>query len=143
MHEAFAAVYENFDTYDAVVGNVDLQGCAKELYKVYAFGHSLQGFAVKATPVAFGNQIELLVSMDKNAKILRVDVLSTTDTVGMGYGIYDEKYLAAFQGKNTQLHLDQEIVPVEGARSSCKMLLAGVNDATATCRKWRGLEAEK
>ncbi len=139
---ALQAAYENFDTYEPIQTKVELIGSSQAIYKVYAPGHILQGFAVPTTINNAGNETGLLVCMDKNAVILNIHILHTTETNTLNARVLEEDYLAAFKGKSGPFVLNRDIEAVSGATDSSKNLLSGVNDATATCRKLLGLEAE-
>ena len=57
------------------------------------------GGAMKVTATSFGGPMELMVGIDAEGKISRVEILSIADTPGIGLKVKDIAFLAKFAGQ--------------------------------------------
>ncbi len=140
-NEAIASLFQGtFDSFEELTEGFTYVGSADALYKVYDAGHILQGFVCRATPTGFGGDIGLLVAMDKNATVIGVKVLYSTETAGVGSKVTEDRYLEQYANKSGKLVLNEDIDAITGATISSKNVLTGVNDSMTTCRSLLGLE---
>ena len=102
--------------------------------KVYA---SDLGYAVQVTPGGFDNTITMMVGIDKEGNILGIDIISHTETAGLG-AVADAETPAGvsfreqFIGMNGTVSVSKdggEVVAITGATITSRAVCAGVNAA--------------
>ena len=102
--------------------------------KVYA---AEAGYAVEVTPGGFDNTITMMVGVDKAGNILGIDVISHTETAGLG-AVADAETPAGiafreqFVGKSGSVTVSKdggEIDAITGATITSRAICAGINAA--------------
>ena len=99
---------------------------------VYALkqGDEPLGYCVESTTAGFGGEMSLMVGFDR--AIVGVQILSHSETPGLGAKVNDAGYLSQYGGKTGDLTLGEDIDAISGATVSSKAVLAGVRAAQAT-----------
>ena len=102
--------------------------------KVYA---SETGYAVEVTPGGFDNTITMMVGVDKEGNVLGIDIISHTETAGLG-AVADAatpagvSFREQFAGKSGSVSVAKdggEIEAITGATITSRAVCAGVNAA--------------
>lgn len=93
-------------------------------------GEKLLGYCVEVKSAGFGGDIELMVGYLADGSILGVDVVSHSETPGLGSKSADKAYLSAYSGQSGVLVEGEDIDMISGASVTSKAVLAGVNKAT-------------
>ena len=102
--------------------------------KVYA---SETGYAVEVTPGGFDNTITMMVGVDKEGNVLGIDIISHTETAGLG-AVADAatpagvSFREQFAGKSGSVSVTKdggEIEAITGATITSRAVCAGVNAA--------------
>ena len=102
--------------------------------KVYA---SEAGYAVEVTPGGFDNTITMMVGVDKEGNVLGIDIISHTETAGLG-AVADAatpagvSFREQFVGKSGSVSVTKdggEIEAITGATITSRAVCAGVNAA--------------
>ena len=102
--------------------------------KVYA---SDTGYAVQVTPGGFDNTITMMVGVDKAGNVLGIDIISHTETAGLG-AVADagtpagEAFRGQFVGKSGSVSVTKdggEIDAITGATITSRAVCVGVNAA--------------
>ena len=102
--------------------------------KVYA---SDAGYAVQVTPGGFDNTITMMVGVDKSGSVLGIDVISHSETAGLG-AVADAETPAGiafrerFVGKSGSVSVTKDggqIDAITGATITSRAVCAGVNAA--------------
>ena len=76
--------------------------------------------------------IQLFVAFDADGKVLRVQVLSSKETTGIGTKVNDPTYLSQFDGKVGTVAIGENgIDKIAGATLSSKAVVNGINTAYA------------
>ncbi len=75
--------------------------------------------------------IKLFVAFDGDGAILRVRVLSSNETTGIGSKVNDASYLSGYEGKRGTLTFGDGIDKIAGATLSSRGVLSGINTAAA------------
>lgn len=83
------------------------------------------GGAMKVTATSFGGPMELMVGIDAEGKISRVEILSIADTPGIGLKVKDIAFLAKFAGQENPNKVDS----IAGATVSSSAVKGGVAKA--------------
>jgi len=104
--------------------------------KVYA---SETGYAIEVTPGGFDNTITMMVGVDKSGNVLGIDIISHTETAGLG-AVADSEVPAGvdfrnqFVGMSGTLSVTKdggEVEAITGATITSRAICVGVNAALA------------
>ena len=104
--------------------------------KVYA---SDKGYAVQVAPSGFDGEIDMMVGIDKEGKVIAISIISHTETAGLGAGAAantsaGEAFRGQFAGLGGTLAVSKdggEIDAITGATITSRAVTAGVNAALA------------
>lgn len=94
------------------------------------------GMAVKVASNGFGGAINMIVGIGADGKIVKVEILSMTETPGLGTKAKEPKFIDQYAKKSKELSViksgtpeDDEILAITGATISSKAVTLGVNNA--------------
>ena len=102
--------------------------------KVYA---GPEGYAFEVTPVGFDNTITMMVGVDKAGNVLGIDIISHTETAGLG-AVADAatpagvSFREQFIGMNGSVSVTKdggEVEAITGATITSRAVCAGINAA--------------
>lgn len=111
--------------FEAVDGN-----CATELYIA---GDA--GAVIKVAPSGYGGKIDMVVGVDKDLKVTGVEVISQSETAGLGANCTNDDFKAQYVGKTSGINVvkngakENEIDAISSATVTSKAVTKGVNDA--------------
>ena len=102
--------------------------------KVYA---SEAGYAVEVTPGGFDNTITMMVGVDKAGNVLGIDIISHTETAGLGAvadagtpaGVSFREQFVGMSGSVSVTKDGGEVEAITGATITSRAVCAGVNAA--------------
>ena len=97
-------------------------------------GDELLGFCVQVVTAGFGGDMTLMVGFNSDLAVVGVQILSHSETPGLGARVNDAGYLSQYGGKTGDLVLGEDIDAISGATISSKAVLAGVNEAQKSLR---------
>ena len=108
--------------------------------KVYA---SETGYAVEVTPGGFDNTITMMVGVDKEGNVLGIDIISHTETAGLGAvadaatpaGVSFREQFAGKAGSVSVTKDGGEIEAITGATITSRAVCVGVNAALEVVAK--------
>ncbi len=89
------------------------------------------GYAIRVLTRGFSDDIDLIVGFDPQGAICGIEIVSLSETAGLGSLVGEDAHLNQYLGKSGQLTLKEDIDAISGATKSSKALIAGVNKATA------------
>lgn len=97
------------------------------------------GYAVEVTPTGFDNTITMMVGVDKAGKVLGIDIISHTETAGLGAvaaasTAAGEAFRGQFTGCSGEVSVAKDggsIDAITGATITSRAICAGVNAALA------------
>ncbi len=101
-----------------------------ELYLVMA-GDDMIGYAASVSPLGFGGEFSLMVGIRADGTVAGIQVVSHSETPGLGSRVGDESFLSQFRGKSGQLALGRDVDAITGSTVSSRAILEGVNNAAA------------
>ncbi len=111
-------------------------------------GDELVGYCIETEAKGYENPIRLVVGIDPNGAVTRVEILSIEETSGYNSKVNNDEFLSLFVGKNEELTIvktkadtSAKIVAVSGATVSSTGIKDGVNHAIAAVSRIRA-EAE-
>ena len=96
------------------------------VYEVNKAGEHI-GYCIKVLPIGFKDEIELIVGTDMSGSILGIQMVTNSETPGLGTRAFEEDYLSVYNGLSGHVTVDT----IAGATVTSKAVLAGVNAALA------------
>jgi electron transport complex protein RnfG len=118
-------------------GNEDLSNVVL-VTMAYDADNQFVGMAIKTTVSGFGGDIVMLIGIDAQGAVTTYQVLSHTETAGLGDNMNKDYFKNQFSGKSTQQSLtvvkrspanDMEVQAITGATISSKAVTLAVNSA--------------
>ena len=97
-------------------------------------GEDILGYCVQVVTAGFGGDMTLMVGFNSDLAVVGVQILSHSETPGLGAKVNDAGYLSQYGGKTGDLALGEDIDAISGATISSKAVLAGVNEAQKSLR---------
>ena len=86
------------------------------------------GFCVKVCPKGYGGKIETIVGFDIDGKVVGSEIVSMSETSGIGTKIQDDSFKKQFDGIDST----DNVVTVSGATRSSKAYINGIDAAIET-----------
>ena len=119
----------------------DTTGLIKNVYR------SDMGFAIQVTPSGFDGEIDMMVGIDNDGKILGISIISHTETAGLGAvaaanNSKGEAFREQFVGTDSSLSVNKDggtVDAITGATITSRAVTEGVN----TARTWWEANAGK
>lgn len=131
IEESMGAIEAFFpDSDDAgIVDDGDLldYDLVEEVYEVLE-GDSTVGYTIKTVANGYDGPIEILTGINLDGEITGIEILSQTETPGLGDRITEDDFKAQFEGQSSDEEL--EIDALSGATVSRDAVVNGVNAAT-------------
>ena len=91
-------------------------------------------YAVKAVPVGYAGDIEMMIGLNSDGKVTGVEIINMSETAGLGANAKgNTEWLAQFLGKGKD-----KLDSITGATITSKAVQKGVNDARAQVEKIAG-----
>ena len=129
------------DAIEAVLpgGGEKLEGFSDDTGLVKTVYASEAGYAVEVAPAGFDGQISMMVGVGKDGKVLGIDIISHTETAGLGAvaaadNSAGESFRTQFQGTEGALAVTKDggtVDAITGATITSRAVTAGVNAAVA------------
>lgn len=92
------------------------------------------GTCVKVSPQGYGGAVEMIVAVGADHKIIDTQIVSLSETSGIGTKIQDDSFLSQFVGISST----SEVSVISGATKSSNAFLRGVNAAMSVANKVAG-----
>lgn len=94
------------------------------------------GFCVAVTTNGYGGAIEMIVAIDSNAQVCGIEILSHSETAGLGAKVTEPEFKNQFSGKNPSLEVVKtktespgQITAITGATITSRAVASGVDEA--------------
>ena len=100
----------------------------KKIALVTRNGETL-GWSVSVSPNGFGGNIDMVVGISADRKIIGVSITALSETPGLGSRVAEQSYLDGYAGLSGMIRLGEGIDAISGATISSRSVLAGVNRA--------------
>jgi electron transport complex protein RnfG len=139
--EAIAAL---FDSDEVSCEPMAIAGTeAQELYRVSENGQLL-GYCANVKSAGFGGYIELMVAMGTDGMLIGVEIISLSETPGLGSRVDDAEYLAQYSGMsvNKVPALGEDVDAISGATISSRAVLSGVQKALNALKQYAEVDAK-
>lgn len=98
------------------------------VFKVYD-GDTHVGYCVEVKSGGFGGDITMMVGYTADCTMLGVEIVSMSETPGLGSKAGEAPFLSQFAGKTDTLTLGEDVDAISGATISSKAVTEGVNQA--------------
>ena len=108
--------------------SVTVTGLGDGFYAVRQ-GEELLGYCVQVVTAGFGGDMTLMVGFRADQTLVGVQILSHSETPGLGARVSDASYLGQYAGKSGTLTLGENVDAISGATISSRAVLAGVKEA--------------
>ncbi len=102
------------------------------------------GYAVKVAPKGYGGAISMIVGVDNDLKVTGVEVISQSETAGLGAKCTNSEFKAQFVGKTENIVVtkngakENEVDAITSATITSKAVTKGVNDAINAAKEAKG-----
>lgn len=99
------------------------------------------GYAIKVAPKGYGGAISMIVGVDNDLKVTGVEIISQSETAGLGAKCTDSEFKAQFVGKTENITVtkngakENEIDAISSATVTSKAVTKGVNEAIAAAKE--------
>ncbi len=119
---------------------VDFSCAITGVYKGYDTDGNLAGFAVMVSSGGYGGDVSLAVGIDNELKVTGVDVISHSETPGLGAKCVKDEFKGQFEGKSADIQVvksgakDNQIDAITSATITSKAVTNGVNTAISAVR---------
>jgi electron transport complex protein RnfG len=107
-----------------------------EIYEAYSSGH-IVGYTIKMTTNGYGGEIEFMIGVSTEGRIMGINILNHGETPGLGANITKAYFTNSFKNKSTDGEItaskepsgDTEVQALTSATRSTDAILDGVNTA--------------
>ncbi len=110
-------------------------------------GNETVGCCVKVSPKGYGGAIEIIVGVTGDGKVAATQIVSMSETSGIGTKIQNPEFYGQFVGKSAGIAgikggtpLKNEVQTISGATKSSSAFLRGVNAALTVAESINGGE---
>ena len=101
-----------------------------EVYTIFAPDGSTFGYCVKASPMGFKDEVNLLVAVNPDVSVKAVSVISHSETSGIGSKAAEPDFLNKFTGKTAGFSdTDLNAIIISGATRTSKPVILAVDRA--------------
>ena len=111
-------------------------------------GGAISGYCIETTEEGIDGEMRLVVGIDAESKITKVEIISMKESEGVGKKVAEESYLSQFEGKSGTLTAvkstvrgESDISIISGATVSSEAVCRAVNHALAAVSQLKAKEA--
>lgn len=140
QNEAMAKVLPEAEGFDLI----ETEANTGSVTAVYSGAEA--GYVVMCEPNGYGGAISMAVGIKPDGTVNGIDIISQSETAGLGANCVNEEFKAQFAGKTAGITVskngakDNQIDAISSATITSKAVTKGVNDAIEAVN---GLEAKK
>lgn len=127
--EKAKAIQKIFGSYVTIEEYTDFpESATMEAYLIFR-SDMLYGYCANVSPSGFGGAINMMVGVDYSGAVCGVNIVSMSETPGLGSKANTPDFLAQFNGKKGNLSTVNGIDAISGATITSNAVCAGVNTA--------------
>ena len=135
----------NTSDYTAVI---EYTSAVNGIYEGVNSNGEICGYAVMVSPNGYGGEISMAVGISDNLKVLGIDIITQSETPGLGSKCEDDAFKAQFVGKESITVVksgakEDEIDAISGATRTSNAVAKGVNTALAVVHNVKGGVADE
>lgn len=121
--KAIVNIYSDFESFETTESEV------KDADELYIVKHgSDTDYCVLVSPVGFGGEIKMMVGVSKDLKVTGVEIVTISETAGVGTKIKAPEFLSQYLGLKKE-NIPSGVDTISGATISSKASIAGVEAA--------------
>ncbi len=98
----------------------------QKVYIVYN-GTNLYGACIDLTTIGYGGEMEMLIGLDADNTILKIEFVTMSETPGLGAKVKQPDFKDQFKGKNSPVILGTDVDAITGATISSTAVTNAVN----------------
>ncbi len=138
---AMKTVLPEASSFEILEADVDENSTVVE---IYTGGGA--GFAIKAEPSGYGGKISMIVGIDSELTVTGIEIISQSETAGLGAKCTTDEFKSQFVGKAEALEvvknnaMGNQIDAISSATVTSKAVVKGVNDAILAAKAMEGGE---
>lgn len=127
---------ENFEMLDASLDETST------VVEIYDAGDA--GVAVKVAPTGYGGKISMIVGIDNEFCVTGIEIISQSETAGLGAKCTSDDFKGQFAGKTENLvvvkngAVGNQVDAISSATITSKAVTLGVNDAIVAAKALKG-----
>ncbi len=116
---------------------IEKDGNAYTYYEGFSAEESTVGYVFRTSAKGYGGDIAVMVGVKTDGTVAGVNILSISETAGLGMNATNESFLAQFLGKSGTIGVlkngssETEIQALTGATITSKAMASAVNQALA------------
>lgn len=99
---------------------------------------NIVGYAVKVSKNGYGGEISMIVGVNCDLTVSGVEILSMSETPGLGAKAQDKNFLSQFAKKDKTMELKTDITAISGATITSTAVTNGVKEAILKVEKTGG-----
>lgn len=132
---AMKAVLPDADSFANLEYEINESSTVTEVYSSDA------GYAIKSAPKGYGGAISMIVGVDNDLKVTGVEIISQSETAGLGAKCTNSEFKAQYVGKTENIAVtkngakENEIDAISSATITSKAVTKGVNDAIMAAKE--------
>lgn len=136
---AMKLVLPQAETFEKIEYTPDNASSVKEVYVADGIGT-----VVKVSPAGYGGNIDIVVGVDDSLEVTRIEVISQSETAGLGTNCTNDSFKAQFIGKTEGIKVvkngagKNEIDAISSATITSNAVTKGVNDAIEAVKTLKG-----
>ncbi len=127
---AIMDIFPDYASHETV--RIDHKDCTS-VARVYDADSKLIGYAATVAPMGFKAEINTVVGVSVDLKIIKTVITSMTETAGIGTKINEPSYLSTYVGMGTDINFGNGVEAISGSTKSSKGFLSGVKSALEAC----------
>lgn len=130
--------------FDAEITTEKISGedAENEVYLIFRDG-CVYGYCAEVAPSGFMGEIRMMVGVDHSGAVCGVNIVSMSETPGLGSRTNSPAFLDQFIQKSGTLTVGENVDAVSGATISSRAVTRGVNDALAVAVDLSAAAAER
>ncbi len=126
---AIEGIFSDCDSFTSASGDL-YENTVNDAGTVLNAGGEVIGYFAEVSPVGFKGEIKLVVGADTDGEIIKVSLLSASETPGVGTKATDQANLDKYIGHESE-NVD-EIDTITGATISSRAVRSGIRNAETT-----------
>lgn len=135
------------EQYDMIDFDFEESNRIKSMYSAVN-GGVLSGYCIETTEEGIGGEMRIVVGVNAESKITKVEIVSMKESEGVGKKVADASYLSQYEGKSGTLTAvkstvrdNSQISIISGATVSSEAVCRAVNHALAAMTQLKAKEA--
>ena len=132
INSLLVSIYGSDATFESVAIPEGQNTGGQKVNAIYCAKHadgSRIGYAIRVLSPGFSDDIDMIVGFENDGSVRKVEIISLSETAGLGSLVSEESYLAQYTGKSGTLALKTDVDAISGATKSSRAVLNGVNTA--------------